>query len=90
MVAFIAVLAAVRVLISWIYNHTNSLLMAQLFHATSTGSLVVLSASRVTSAQEASWYFVYAAVLWCIVAAVVICDRSGFARDDATADAAAL
>jgi membrane protease YdiL (CAAX protease family) len=85
--AFIAVLSAVRVLISWIYNTTQSLLMAQLFHASSTGSLVVLSASRVTPAQEAGWYFVYAALLWIIVVTAFICDRSAFALTDETAAA---
>jgi len=44
--AFIAVLAAIRVLIAWTYVHTGSLRMAQLLHASSTGFLVILSAPR--------------------------------------------
>ena len=55
--AFIAVLAAIRVLIAWTYVHTGSLRMAQLLHASSTGFLVILSAPRVAPAQEAFWYF---------------------------------
>jgi CAAX protease family protein len=69
--AFIAVLAAIRVLIAWTYTHTGSLRMAQLLHASSTGFLVILSAPRVTPAQEALWYAVYAAVLWAVVITVV-------------------
>ena len=42
--AFIAVLAAIRVLIAWTYVHTGSLRMDQLLHASSTGFLVILSA----------------------------------------------
>ncbi|HXZ71361.1 MAG TPA: CPBP family intramembrane glutamic endopeptidase [Streptosporangiaceae bacterium] len=69
--AFIAVLAAIRVLIAWTYVHTGSLRMAQLLHASSTGFLVILSAPRVTPAQEALWYAIYAAVLWAVVVTVV-------------------
>jgi uncharacterized protein len=36
--AFIAMLAAIRVLIAWTYTRTGSLRMAQLLHASSTGS----------------------------------------------------
>ena len=46
-------MTAMRVLIAWIYTNTKSLLMAQLMHVSSTGSLVVFSAARVTAAQEA-------------------------------------
>jgi membrane protease YdiL (CAAX protease family) len=89
---FVVLLAAVRVLIAWVYNHTRSLLMAQLLHASSTGSLVLLSASKVTPSQEATWYLAYAALLWIIVGTVVVLDRTGFtSKDDraATTDAEA-
>jgi membrane protease YdiL (CAAX protease family) len=69
--AFIAVLAAIRVLIAWTYTRTGSLRMAQLLHASSTGFLVILSAPRVTPAQEALWYAVYAAVLWAVVVTII-------------------
>jgi membrane protease YdiL (CAAX protease family) len=65
--AFAALLVAVRILIAWVYDHTGSLRMAQLMHASSTGALVVLSASHVTPFQEAGWYFTYAVVLWIVV-----------------------
>jgi hypothetical protein len=45
--------------------------LAQLFHISSTGSLVVFSAYHVTAAQEALWYAVYAAALWIVVAILV-------------------
>lgn len=69
--AFAAVMTAMRALICWVYVNTGSLLLAQLLHASSTGSLVVLSPPRITAAQESLWYFAYAGVLWVVVAAVV-------------------
>ena len=68
--AFTAAMTAIRVLIAWIYSNTNSVVLAQLLHASSTGSLVVFSPGRVTAAQESLWYTVYAAVLWLVVAVV--------------------
>ncbi len=56
-------MTAIRVLIAWVYSNTKSVLLAQLFHAFSTGSLVVFSPPRVTAAQESLWYAVYAAAL---------------------------
>jgi membrane protease YdiL (CAAX protease family) len=70
--AFIAAMTAMRVLISWLYSHTKSVLLAQLMHVFSTGSLVVFSPPAVNAAQEASWYAAYAAILWLLVAVLAI------------------
>jgi membrane protease YdiL (CAAX protease family) len=67
---FAAAMTAMRVLIAWVYSSTESVLLAQLLHVSSTGSLVVLSPLRVSAAQEATWYAVYAAVLWIVVGIV--------------------
>jgi membrane protease YdiL (CAAX protease family) len=69
--AFAAVLVSTRVLIAWLYANTGSVLGAQLLHATSTGSLVVLSPAAVSPAQEALWYLAYAVLLWIVVAVIV-------------------
>jgi membrane protease YdiL (CAAX protease family) len=68
--SFAAAMTAMRVLIAWVYSNTNSVLLAQLLHACSTGSLVVFSPPHVTAAQESLWYGIYAAVLWLVVALV--------------------
>jgi membrane protease YdiL (CAAX protease family) len=68
--AFALVLVSLRLLITWIYTSTGSLLVAQLMHASSTGFLVVLGASHVDAWQEAGWYGLYGAILG--VAAVTI------------------
>jgi uncharacterized protein len=63
-------MTAMRVLIAWIYSNSKSVLLAQLLHASSTGSLVVFSPPGITAAQESLWYAVYAAVLWLVVAII--------------------
>jgi uncharacterized protein len=68
---FAAAMTAMRVLIAWVYSSTESVLLAQLLHASSTGSLVVLSPVGVSPAQEATWCAVYAAALWIVVGIVV-------------------
>jgi hypothetical protein len=70
--AFVGVIAGLRVLISWVYTNTGSLLLAQLLHASSTAFLVILSPPAVSPAQEALWYGVYAALLWAFAAAAMV------------------
>jgi membrane protease YdiL (CAAX protease family) len=69
--AFTVAMTAMRVLIAWIYTNTRSILLAQLMHVSSTGSLVLFSPLAVTAAQEVMWYAVYGIVLWLAVAIVV-------------------
>ncbi len=68
--AFAAAMTAMRVLIAWLYTNTKSVALAQLMHASSTGALVVLTPPRVTPAQEALFYAVYAGALWIVVVIV--------------------
>jgi membrane protease YdiL (CAAX protease family) len=70
--AFVAAMTAMRVLISWLYAQTRSVLLAQLMHACSTGSLVVFSPPTANAAQEAFWYAAYAAALWLLVTALLL------------------
>lgn len=62
-VAFIAAMTAVRILMAYQYAPSASVLLAQFLHMSSTGSLVVFSAPRVSGMQEAFWYGVYACAL---------------------------
>ena len=68
---FTVAMTAMRVLICWMYSNTTSVLLAQFMHVSSTGSLVVFSAPRVTAAQEVMWYGIYGALLWLVVALIV-------------------
>ncbi len=67
---FTAAMTAMRVLIAWTYTNTTSVALAQLMHASSTGSLVIFSPPGVTAAEETLWYAVYAAALWAVVGLV--------------------
>jgi uncharacterized protein len=69
--AFTLAMVAMRVLIAWLYTNTQSVLLAQLMHVSSTGSLVVFSAAQVTARQEAAWYALYGVALWAAVGIVV-------------------
>ena len=71
LLAFGLAMTAMRVLIAWIYTNTQSLLLAQLMHVSSTGCLVAFSPPLVTAAQEVRWYALYGVVLWIAVAVVV-------------------
>jgi membrane protease YdiL (CAAX protease family) len=73
--AFTAAMTAMRELIAFVYTRTNSVLLAQLMHASSTSALAVFSPPGVSAAQEAAWYLVYGAALWAVVAIVI---RRGF------------
>jgi len=75
MAAFIAAMTAIRTIIVWVYSRTRSLILAQLIHAISTGSLVALGPPRVSSAEETFWYASYAAALWVAVAGIYLIQR---------------
>jgi membrane protease YdiL (CAAX protease family) len=81
--AFIVAMTAIRVLIGWVYVNTKSVPIAQLVHASSTGSLVIFSPPHVNPAQEAMWYAVYALALWFTVAVVSIVFGKHLVRENA-------
>ena len=64
---FVAAMAAMRVLIAWFYERSQSIALAQLVHLSSTGALVVFSPPSVSPLQEATWYALYAGALWLLV-----------------------
>jgi membrane protease YdiL (CAAX protease family) len=68
--AFTVAMIAMRVLICWIYTNTESVLLAQFMHVSSTGSLVIFSAPRVSASQEAFWCGLYGIALWVLVAII--------------------
>lgn len=70
--SFIAIVTAMRVLIVWVYSHTESLLLAWLMHFSMTASLVVFGPAPVSPAQETLWYWGYAGVLWIVVAVIAL------------------
>ena len=79
-IVFAAAMVAMRVLISWIYVNTASLLAAQLMHVSSTGALVVFASPRIDARQEVAWYGLYALALWLVVAVIVRVYGTGLKR----------
>ena len=82
--AFALVLVSLRLLITWVYTRSGSLLLAQLMHASSTGFLVVLGASHVSAWQEAGWYGLYGALLGLAAVTVVLSARFRLSPGHAT------
>ena len=80
-IAFVAMLVALRVIIVWAYSHTNSLLLTQLIHASSSGFLTVLTPVYSKPANSAIFYSVYAVFLG-VVALVVSRKMAGSSRED--------
>jgi uncharacterized protein len=81
--AFTVAMTAMRVLICWIYTNTESVLLAQFMHVSSTGSLVIFSAPRVGAAQEAMWYGLYGTCFWVLVAIIAKIYGRSLARQTA-------
>jgi len=64
-----------RLLMTWVYSHTQSLALAILMHASFTGSLLVL-VPVVPASLGFYWQSAFAAVLWVLFAIVLRKDRA--------------
>jgi membrane protease YdiL (CAAX protease family) len=73
-------LTAYRVLMVWAYDHTGSLLLAQLMHASFTGGLIILGPSGASTAQSLLWNALFAVALWAVVGMVAVAGGSRFVR----------
>ena len=62
-------LAAFRMLMTWVYSRTGSLLLGILLHASFTGSQVLLW-PRANAGQELVWYGLFSCALWAAMAVV--------------------
>jgi uncharacterized protein len=60
-----------RIVMTWLYANTQSVLLAVLMHASYTGWLLVFFPAT-SPAQSLVWQSAFAAALW-IVAALVLC-----------------
>jgi membrane protease YdiL (CAAX protease family) len=64
-------LTAYRMLMTWVYSHTRSLLVAQLMHASYTVWLFVLSPAA-SFGQSLFWQTIFAVSVWGLVAGVAL------------------
>jgi membrane protease YdiL (CAAX protease family) len=63
-------LTAYRILMTWVYFHTQSVFLGQLMHASYTGWLIVLE--PVTPHTDLLWEAIFAVTLWVFVGIVAI------------------
>lgn len=71
---YIGALPAYRLLMVWVYDRTESLLVAMLMHAALSASILILQPSA-TGMPFLIWNLVLAVALWIIVAAVAVANR---------------
>jgi hypothetical protein len=76
----IAVLPVYRVLLVWVYDRTESLLVAMLMHASLTACTTAILVPLATGMSRAIYYFVLAAVLWLVVAVVAVASGGHLSR----------
>jgi membrane protease YdiL (CAAX protease family) len=69
-IVYIATLTPYRMLMTWVYQNTGSVLLAILMHASYTGWLLVLFPAT-SSSQSLSWQAAFAIMLWLAVACVL-------------------
>lgn len=76
----IAALTAYRVLMVWVYDRTESLFVAILMHASYIFSTLFVLAPPTTGAPFLVYSGVFTAVLWIVVAAIMLANRGQLAR----------
>ena len=73
---YAVVLPGFRVLMVWVYDRTDSLLVAILMHASLTASTVVILTPQATGASLIAYYLALATGLWALVGVVAAVNRS--------------
>jgi CAAX protease family protein len=72
---FVGYLTAFRVLMVWVYEHTESVFVAMLMHASFTASLLILNPLGLSGMHLVVYSFALAGAVWAVVAAVVVTGR---------------
>jgi hypothetical protein len=76
---FVGYLTAFRVLMVWVYEHTQSLVVAMVMHVSLTASLLGLNPLDISGVDLLVFSFVFAGAVWVVVAMIVM--RSGRHRE---------
>jgi uncharacterized protein len=72
MSVFVGYLTAFRVLMVWVYEHTHSIAVAMLMHASFTASLLMFNPLGISGAPLVTYSFALAAAVWIIVGLVAV------------------
>jgi membrane protease YdiL (CAAX protease family) len=73
-------LPAYRVLMVWVYDRTESLLVAMLMHASLSASMLIFQSATTSGMAQLTFLLVWAAVLWIVVAAVAVASGGQLSR----------
>lgn len=76
-----------RVLMVWVYDHTKSLFLAYLMHASLDFFWLISTPTGIAGVNLATWYIVWAAVLWIVVGAVAVINVGHLSRSENTSAA---
>jgi uncharacterized protein len=68
-------LTGYRVLMTWVYANTNSVLVAMAMHASWTGWQFFLSPAATTQGQDVVWHLLLSAGIWAVVLVVAVRSR---------------
>jgi membrane protease YdiL (CAAX protease family) len=69
---FVGYLTAFRILMVWVYDHTESIFVSMLMHLSFTSSLLILNPLGISGAHLLSYSFALAGVLWLVVGIVAM------------------
>jgi uncharacterized protein len=69
---WIVALTVLRFFIIWIYQHTQSLFLAILVHASFTGSQLILTPSILNGTESVLWYAIFAAIMMLLLLTIII------------------
>jgi membrane protease YdiL (CAAX protease family) len=69
-----------RVLMVWMYDHTNSLLLAMLMHASATASMLILQPFGISGVMLLTYVLGLGVAYWTILGVVAVATRGRFAR----------
>jgi hypothetical protein len=72
----VAQLTAYRVLMVWVYDRTESLLIAVLMHASLIVSTTPILLAAMTGTAFLTWFVVFTGALWVVVTAVALANGS--------------
>lgn len=73
-------LVAYRVLMMWVYDRTESLLVAMIMHASLTASMIIAGPLALSGVPFLTYCLVWSAATWVVVAAVAVANSGQFSR----------
>ena len=73
-------LPAYRVLMVWVYDRTESLLVAMLMHASLSSGMLILTSTALSGVPLLTWLIALAAALWVAVGVIAMANHGQLAR----------